>query len=181
MEFALASEAVRVTTAANGVEADRLLAERSFDLVLLDLRMPEMGGLELLARLRERGDLVRIIIESADLVPETFVTAVSHGVVGFLRKPFSIRQLRDCVGIHLNDFEDLPGAAGYRAAAQLNFDEAAELLRAESGAGACGSRLAILWQPLFRSVALGEPRPIQLGHARRILRSDALLASPAGS
>lgn len=88
-----------VTEAASGEEALALAQKRAFDLVLLDIRMPGMDGLEACRRLRT--------LPGCAQVPIVFVSAWSAddkqakgrvvGGTGFLPKPFSLEQLRQVV------------------------------------------------------------------------------------
>lgn len=61
----LAEEGYEVDTAASGEEALRLLAERPYDLVTVDIKMPGMDGLELLSRIRERWVELPVVLATA--------------------------------------------------------------------------------------------------------------------
>jgi len=67
------------------------------DLVLLDLTMEDMGGLEVLARLREMDPAVRVIVVSADIQRSTAKLVVDAGALRFIGKPVSAEGLRDAV------------------------------------------------------------------------------------
>jgi CheY-like chemotaxis protein len=92
----------RVRVANNGFEALELLdsSESPADLILLDLRMPSMGGLELISRLKDRQYSGHIIITSG-VTEETMnsvrqVTAKSGiHILGFLPKPVTAAALKD--------------------------------------------------------------------------------------
>lgn len=89
----LASQGFTVTTAADGFEALERATERSFDLVLVDVWMPRMTGLDLLSRLRERSPIPRAIVMTADDAPETLLQAVKEQALRYLRKPVNARIL----------------------------------------------------------------------------------------
>ena len=79
------------TPAADGPEALRLLGERAFDLVLLDVMMPGMSGLEVLERIRRDrspSDLP-VIMATAQDQSEDIVRALSLGASDYVTKPFS--------------------------------------------------------------------------------------------
>lgn len=80
--------------AGSGAEALRQLATVEVDLLLLDIRLPGMSGLELLRQIRAAGNTTDVITvtRSGDLA--VMRAAVSYGVVGYLIKPFTFSGLR---------------------------------------------------------------------------------------
>lgn len=82
--------------AENGLEGYKMLAENqeNLDIAFLDLHMPEMGGLEMLKKLREEGlDAIPIVIVSASSDAETQQECMDLGAVGFICKPFTPQEL----------------------------------------------------------------------------------------
>src|SRR5262249_38341542 len=63
------------------------------DVVLLDVRMPRLGGLEVLSRLREKGRLPPTLVLTTFDEPELLLQAVRHGARGFLPKDVSLEEL----------------------------------------------------------------------------------------
>jgi DNA-binding NtrC family response regulator len=91
---ALASDECTLSTAADGETALRWLEREPFDLILLDLQMPVMDGMELLRRLRGAGiDVPVVIISAHDSVPN-IVQAMRLGAIDFLSKPLTPEALR---------------------------------------------------------------------------------------
>jgi len=86
-----------VTAAADGEEALRLAAGAHFDLVLLDIWMPGMGGLEVLDRLRALEAPPRVVILTSDETPETLLAAVRGQASRYLTKPVEAAALLDVV------------------------------------------------------------------------------------
>jgi DNA-binding NtrC family response regulator len=83
----------QVDTAANAKEALRLAAAKSYDIALVDIRMPGMDGLELMERLlRECPDLTVIIITAYASV-DTAVKALKAGAYDYITKPFDPEEL----------------------------------------------------------------------------------------
>ncbi|HSB68457.1 MAG TPA: response regulator [Candidatus Methylomirabilis sp.] len=78
----------RVTTAADGQEALAIFTERPFDLVLTDLRMPRMNGLELLWGIRAMAPQIAVVIITAFGEWTTYVNAMDSGAADYLNKPF---------------------------------------------------------------------------------------------
>ena len=88
--------------ALNGQDALELLDEEKFDMIILDLFMPEMGGMELLKVLREeRKNKVPIIILSRTHAQEDVNSALECGANDFISKPFEPEQLIETVKKHL--------------------------------------------------------------------------------
>jgi DNA-binding NtrC family response regulator len=94
---ALESDEYRITTAADGETALAWLGQERFDVVLLDLQMPGVDGMSVLARLREWGNRTPVIIVSAHDRPPTVVRAVRLGAIDFLSKPIAPGALRRAV------------------------------------------------------------------------------------
>ncbi len=72
--------------ACNGNEALELLYANSYDLVFLDLTMPEKTGYEVLTALKEKGIKSNIIVFTADIQPEAERIVRSLGAVGYMEK-----------------------------------------------------------------------------------------------
>jgi class 3 adenylate cyclase len=85
-----------VETAASGAEALSIVAERAFDLILLDVLMPEMSGYEVLSRLkheRRTAEIPVIMISALDEM-DSIVRCIEAGAVDYLPKPFAPALLR---------------------------------------------------------------------------------------
>jgi DNA-binding NtrC family response regulator len=84
----LQASGISVRTADDGAMATEILAEESFDVALVDLMMPRMNGLELLAHIRDRHAATQVVLMTAFGDVETAVAAVRAGAHHFLTKPF---------------------------------------------------------------------------------------------
>jgi two-component system, OmpR family, alkaline phosphatase synthesis response regulator PhoP len=84
-------------TATNGEEALAKLKEKEFGLILLDIRMPGMDGMQVLRQVREIRPDIRIIMISAYGTIELAVEAMKLGAVDFIQKPFSPEEIRALV------------------------------------------------------------------------------------
>jgi len=69
----------------------------NFDLVLTDLKMPHMDGIQLLELLRLQNPHARVIIMSAFSTPDTVVAALRRGVADYLPKPFDWEELQEAL------------------------------------------------------------------------------------
>lgn len=86
-----------VGTAGNGVEALELFHKTNPDMVTMDLTMPQMDGIECIAKLVQLKPAVRILVISALADKATAVEAMERGANGFLNKPFTDRQLNEAI------------------------------------------------------------------------------------
>ena len=93
----LETEGFAVQEANGAAQAMAAFEGEAFDLAILDMRMPELDGLELLAQMRERGlDTPTVIITAYGDVPHA-VKAMKLGAIDFLQKPLTPEQLRALV------------------------------------------------------------------------------------
>ena len=84
-----------VTAAKNGAEALRDIQRKSFDLAFLDIWMPELTGLEVLARVRDGETHPKIIMMTSDATPETLLRAIREQAYEYLSKPFPPKEAVD--------------------------------------------------------------------------------------
>ena len=83
----------QTTVAKDGIEALEALRKRRFDLLLLDVWMPRMNGLELLARLRTRKTKPRVVVMTSDDAPQTLLEAVREHAFKYVHKPVDASRL----------------------------------------------------------------------------------------
>lgn len=86
-----------VDTAVNGDEALRMLGELEYRLVLLDLKMPGMDGMQVLHRMAETRPEIRFVIVTAHGNVDNAVEAMKAGAADFIQKPFTADEIRDLV------------------------------------------------------------------------------------
>ncbi len=82
-----------VDMVADGESADSALAAQSFDLLILDLGLPRLAGLEVLRRLRSRGTAVPVLILTAADSVEQRVRGLDLGADDYMAKPFALSEL----------------------------------------------------------------------------------------
>jgi DNA-binding response OmpR family regulator len=103
LSLLLDSEGYRPLTALSGAAALELLARERVDLVLLDIMMPELDGLELLGRLRADPALAahRVVMLTAKNDLDALARALDSGADGFVAKPFDLDALLELVAARL--------------------------------------------------------------------------------
>ncbi|MFW6106756.1 MAG: response regulator [bacterium] len=84
-------------TAVNGEEALEKLEGKDFGLMLLDLKMPGMNGLDVLEKVRETRPDIKVIIITAHGTIDSAVGAMKLGAIDFIQKPFTPDEIRDLV------------------------------------------------------------------------------------
>jgi len=94
LELALDKNGYRVLIAADAREALGILDQRPVDVVVTDLRMPDLDGLQFFQFVRQRAPSVPVIMISGQASVEAAVSAMRDGVVDFLTKPFSLSEIR---------------------------------------------------------------------------------------
>ena len=88
MSQTLIEEGHNVDTAAGGPEGITKAREKAFDLVITDLKMPDMDGLEVLSALQDVNSDLPVIVMTAYGTIETAVSAMKNGAIDFITKPF---------------------------------------------------------------------------------------------
>ena len=86
-----------VETAINGREALDALKRGAFDGMVLDIRMPEVDGIEVLRQTRKSHPSLPVVMVRASTVKDRAIQAVSEGACAYLLKPFDPAQLRQAV------------------------------------------------------------------------------------
>lgn len=87
-----------VVEAWNGRVAIDLAREASFDLVISDVRMPDMSGFELLSALQQHDPDLPVVLTSGSLDPQSSREARELGAFAFLNKPFAFETMREIAG-----------------------------------------------------------------------------------
>jgi CheY-like chemotaxis protein len=93
----LESLGVQIENAVNGEEALQKLQEDEFGLLLLDLKMPGIDGMDVLHHVQERWPKTRVIVITAHGTIDSAVEAMKVGAVDFIQKPFSPAEIRELV------------------------------------------------------------------------------------
>ncbi len=106
----LTLEGFDVTTTKTGEEGLRLLDKEKFDLVLLDIRLPKMNGIEVLKNLRQKSSDIKVIMITAYGDIKTAVESMKLGACDYITKPFKLSELLALIKQALGDHQKLSEA-----------------------------------------------------------------------
>ncbi|MCE5194108.1 MAG: response regulator [Nitrospiraceae bacterium] len=93
----LEPEGYEVKTVRSGTDGIILLENESFDLVLTDLKMPDMDGIKILCMIKESWPSVEVVIITGYQTVETAVSALKLGAFDYLEKPFTPDQILSAI------------------------------------------------------------------------------------
>lgn len=91
---AVAKDGHSIATATSAAEAEALLDDRAFDLLVLDLGLPDGDGLRICRRLRAEGSALPILVLTASATIPSRVAGLDAGADDYLGKPFAVAELR---------------------------------------------------------------------------------------
>jgi two-component system, OmpR family, response regulator len=112
---------------ADGIAADNALAIQPFDLLILDLSLPRMPGLEVLRRLRQRKSPIPVLILTAHGTIDDRVQGLDLGADDYLTKPFNLRELYARIRVLSRRGQDVqPDTIGY---GRLSYDRTSRVAR----------------------------------------------------
>src|SRR5581483_11395005 len=108
------SPEIELTTASSGEEALRLLPKVKPDLVMMDVRMGGMSGLETLRRIRQLDSKLLVILMTAYGTTQTAIEAMKLGAYDYLLKPFDVPKLKELVQNALKAARDMKQVVSYQ-------------------------------------------------------------------
>jgi two-component system response regulator PilR (NtrC family) len=116
LKILLTKEGYEVIVAGDGNQALTALGKNRVDLVISDIRMPGMGGLELLAKVKDEADDIPVIMITAFASPNDAVQAMKSGAYDYISKPFNVDEIKSVIYTATN-----------RTESTLKLQQAAEL------------------------------------------------------
>jgi len=120
----LASDELCVIGAGSARKGIELIDERNPDVVLLDIRLPDMSGLDAFDRIRRKDPRLPVVIVTAHATTETAIEAMKRGAFEYLVKPLDLAQLREIVAraIHVSRLSRTPAVFGQEDSADASVD-----------------------------------------------------------
>ena len=112
VELELLHEGYEVLKAANGRDALDIAVEKRFDLILLDIMLPGLNGLEVLRRIMKEHPTPVILLTARDAVMDR-VAGLDAGAVDYVTKPFAIEELLARIRVALKLHPAVSGAHGH--------------------------------------------------------------------
>jgi DNA-binding NtrC family response regulator len=159
MEIMLSKEGYHVDTANDGLSGVDLLKQTDYDLVIADLNMPEMTGIDLLKEVKSFKQKQDFIVMTAYATVDTAIEAMKQGAVDYITKPFKVDEIKLVIEksinrkilieenkklkqqlIGSNDFDKIIGQSQNirevkRLSARIAESDSTVLIRGESGTG----------------------------------------------
>lgn len=102
LKKALKDEGYRIFTASDGMEALDVALKEEPDLMLLDLRMPKMDGIDVLKKLKKNNMKIPVVMITAHGTMESAIEAMKLGAIDYISKPFDIEELKVVINKALN-------------------------------------------------------------------------------
>jgi len=92
LEILLSKEGYKVSIAVSGERACQILEKEKFDLLITDIRMKDIDGIDVLKKAKERSPETMVVMISAFATAETAVEAMKEGAYDYIPKPFKVRE-----------------------------------------------------------------------------------------
>src|SRR5512137_2079783 len=105
---------IELSTASSGEEGLKLILRLKPDLVLMDIRMGGLSGLETLRRIRQMDSKLLVILMTAYGTTQTAIEAMKLGAYDYLLKPFDVPKLKDIVANALQAARDMKRVVSYQ-------------------------------------------------------------------
>ncbi len=97
LKILLEKEGHKVITASDAASAIDLIQKQDFDIVISDIKMPGMGGLSLLEKIKEINNSIPVIMITAYASPENAVVAMRSGAFDYITKPFKVDEIKKII------------------------------------------------------------------------------------
>lgn len=163
----LVLEGYEVTVANSGAEALKLVAEQAMDLMILDIMMPGVDGLEVCRRVRAAGESLPILLLTARDAISDRVKGLDTGADDYLVKPFALEELLARVRALLRRHANGQGEEGQEASPLLRYADV--VLDTASREARRGERMIDLTAKEYELLALF------MSHPRQVLTRDRLM------
>ncbi|MFC1813995.1 response regulator, partial [Thermodesulfobacteriota bacterium] len=161
LEHILKKEGFHVVTAVNGAEALDLLSRQPYHLMLTDIKMPGMDGVEVLRRARQDYPDLCVVMMTAYATVETAVEAMKIGALDYLLKPFDLDTL---VSMVVRIYQDLELSRDLHKDGLMPLDDAVEIRITDTGKGIDPDELDKIFDPFFTTRESGTGLGLAITH-----------------
>ncbi len=134
----------------NGQEADSILSQQVYDLVILDLGLPGLDGLQVLERLRKRGNRTPVLILTARDAVEERISGLDSGADDYITKPFNLGEVEARVRVLLRRGQC--GGTNEICLGSLSVDTAAKKVTVRGSALFLSARELCILEVLMRHI-----------------------------
>jgi DNA-binding response OmpR family regulator len=97
IEQVLKREGYQVDVSFSGIEALQMIKSFNYHLLLTDLEMPEVDGIELTRKAKKQHPEIRVIMVTGNAKVDAAIRSLRHRIDGYIKKPFKISELRKVV------------------------------------------------------------------------------------
>ncbi len=97
IEQALKQEGYQIDVSFSGIEALQMVGSFNYHLLLTDLEMPVVDGLELTRKAKKQNPEIRVIMVTGNTTADIAIRSLRHKIDGYIRKPFKISELKKVV------------------------------------------------------------------------------------
>ena len=94
MEIMLKKEGYDVTTSVSSHEAIQMTASNNYDLIIADIMMPEMSGMDLLRKIKKAKPNQDFLVMTAFAAVDTAIEAMKEGALDYITKPFKVDEIK---------------------------------------------------------------------------------------
>ncbi len=129
LKILLGKEGYQVETAADGNQALESIADHAFDLVLTDIRMDGMDGLELLNNIKELHPSLPVVMITAFASPDDAVFAMKNGAFDYVSKPFNVDEIKSVISSATSKKEQVADAKSISASFPEIIGESREMVK----------------------------------------------------
>ena len=123
LDILLSKEGYQVSLASSGEEACRILGKKRFDLLITDIKMKDVDGIEVLKKAKEISPDSMAVMISAFATAETAVEAMKEGAYDYIPKPFKVREFKKIIKEALGSKRTIPmGGMAEKSKHEVHFE-----------------------------------------------------------